>query len=179
MSDEYLEAMSDDFGKVIDSFTKDLSTIRTGRASPRLLESVQVAVASYGATMPLNQLATITAPDARLLVVNPWDKGTIHDVEKGIMAAGLPRRPPRDPTAAALTRSAPSRGGGAVNEAEPRQVGARVAIKAPRGDIDASLTRHSGRSTLRTTGVQREQQRCERDFGGHCRGLRRWCCFRV
>jgi ribosome recycling factor len=96
MSDEYIEAMKGDFRKVLDDLKKDLSSIRTGRATPQLLDSVQVHVQSYGATMPINQLATISAPDARLLVVNPWDKGTLHDIEKSIMSSGLGLNPSSD-----------------------------------------------------------------------------------
>ena len=96
MSDEYLDAMNEDFGKTVDAFQKELTSIRTGRASPQLIEGVAVNVATYGAVMPLNQLATISAPDARLLVVNPWDKGTISDIEKGIMSSGLGLNPSND-----------------------------------------------------------------------------------
>jgi ribosome recycling factor len=96
MSDEYLSAMRDDFKKVTDDFKRDLATIRTGRATPQLLDAVQVQVQSYGATMPLNQLASISAPDARLLVVNPWDKGTLADIEKAIQSSGLGFNPMSD-----------------------------------------------------------------------------------
>jgi len=96
MSDEYLSAMVDDFKKVLGAFDKDLSTVRTGRASPQLLDGVQVHVAAYGMAMPLNQLASVSAPDARLLQVNPWDKSTISEIEKGIMAAGLGLNPSND-----------------------------------------------------------------------------------
>lgn len=94
--DEYLDAMREDFDKVLESLKQQLATVRTGRASPQLLDQVQVQVQAYGATMPLNQLATITAPDARLLVVNPWDKGTIPDIERSIQAAGLGLNPSSD-----------------------------------------------------------------------------------
>lgn len=96
MSDEYLSAMNDDFEKVVASLKRELSSVRTGRASPQLIEAVQVQVQSYGTNMPLNQLASISCPDARLLVVNPWDKNTIGDIEKGIMAAGLGLNPSND-----------------------------------------------------------------------------------
>jgi ribosome recycling factor len=96
MSSEYLDAMSEDFEKVQASLVRELSSIRTGRASPQLLESLKVEVSAYGAAMPINQLATITAPDARMLVVNPWDKGTIPDIEKGIGSAGLGLNPSND-----------------------------------------------------------------------------------
>ncbi len=96
MSDEYLEGMPEDFSKVLGGFKRELVSVRTGRASPQMLENVQVHVAAYGAKMPLNQLASISAPDARMLVLNPWDKTTISDIEKGILSGGLGLNPQND-----------------------------------------------------------------------------------
>jgi ribosome recycling factor len=96
MTDEYLDAMNDDFKKAIAAFEKDLSSVRTGQASPQILDSVQVHVASYGSSMPIKQLAKISAPDARMLTVNPWDKGTIKDIEKAILSSGLGLNPSSD-----------------------------------------------------------------------------------
>ena len=96
MSDEYLSGMFDDYAKAESGFKQHLSTIRTGRASPQILENVQVQVASYGASMTIKELASISVGDARLLVVNPWDKGTIADIERGIQAAGLGLNPSND-----------------------------------------------------------------------------------
>ena len=94
--DEYLEAMSDDMVSTLEGYKASLAKIRTGRATPKLVDGVQVLVHSYGATMPLNQLATVQAPDARLLTITPWDKSTIADIEKGIIAAGLGLNPSND-----------------------------------------------------------------------------------
>lgn len=94
--DEYLEAMEDELKSAVDAMSRELQKVRTGRASPKLVEDLVVQVASYGASMPLNQLATVQAPDARLLVVTPWDKTTIADIEKGIIAAGLGLNPSSD-----------------------------------------------------------------------------------
>jgi ribosome recycling factor len=94
--EEYLESLKDDMQKTVETFLRELATIRTGRASPQLLDMVQVQVQSYGATMPINQLATITAPDPRLLVVNPWDKSTLSDIERAITASGLGLNPSSD-----------------------------------------------------------------------------------
>ncbi len=96
MIDEYTTAMGEDFDRAIEALKKNLSTIRTGRASPQLLDSVQVMVSSYGANMPLKQLANISAPDARMLVVNPWDKNTLKDIEKAILSSGLGLNPSSD-----------------------------------------------------------------------------------
>lgn len=96
MTEEYLAAMKEDFTSRVDALKKSLTTIRTGRASPQLLDNVQIMVAAYGSSMRLKELATIQAPDARLLVVNPWDKGTIKDIERGLLSSGLGLTPSSD-----------------------------------------------------------------------------------
>ena len=96
MTDEYLEAMADDFNGVVTHLKKELATIRTGRATPQLLENINVSVSSYGSSMPLNQLASITAPDARMLVVNAWDKTTLTDIERAIATANMGLNPSND-----------------------------------------------------------------------------------
>lgn len=96
MVDEYMDAMKDDMAKALSSLDNQLTTVRTGRASPALLDSVQVNVSSYGAVMPLKQLATISAPDARLLQIAPWDKSVISDIEKAIATANLGLNPNSD-----------------------------------------------------------------------------------
>lgn len=96
MTEPILQDMNGEFTKVQDWLKREMTSLRTGRASPALVENVNVAVSSYGASMPLNQLATITAPDARMLVVNPWDKGTLQDIERAIQASGLGLNPSND-----------------------------------------------------------------------------------
>jgi len=96
--EEYLESLKEDMQKATETFQRELATVRTGRASPQLLDMVQVQVQSYGATMPINQLATVTAPDPRLLVVNPWDKTTLGDIERAITASALGLNPSSDGT---------------------------------------------------------------------------------
>jgi ribosome recycling factor len=70
---------------------QELGGLRTGRASASLLEPVQVE--AYGSHMPLNQLATVSVPEARLLSVQVWDKSMVHAVEKAILAANLGLNP--------------------------------------------------------------------------------------
>ena len=94
--DEYIEAMEDDLKGAREALGRELLKVRTGRASPKLIDELSVMVASYGSAMPLNQLATVQAPDARLLVVTPWDKTTIGDIERAIIQAGLGLNPNSD-----------------------------------------------------------------------------------
>lgn len=75
----------------VDSLKSDLGGLRTGRANVTLLDPVQAEV--YGALMPLSQIATVSAPDPRMLSVQVWDKSNIGAVEKGIAKAGLGLNP--------------------------------------------------------------------------------------
>ena len=71
----------------VDALRHDLAGLRTGRASTALLDPVQVEV--YGANMPLNQVATVSTPEARMLSVQVWDRSMVHAVEKAISASNL------------------------------------------------------------------------------------------
>ena len=73
---------------------KEFSHIRAGKASPTLLDGIKVNY--YGSQTPLNRLASVSAPEARLLVVQPFDKSTMEDIEKAIMASGLGLNPNND-----------------------------------------------------------------------------------
>ncbi len=81
-------------GKAIDALHHHLNTVRTGRATPALVEDVRVDY--YGTTMPLNQLASISAPESRLVVIQPWDKGSMGPIEKSIIASDLGLMPSND-----------------------------------------------------------------------------------
>lgn len=94
--DEYIDEAESEMAAAVAHLDAELQKIRTGRATPKLLDPVSVEVQSYGASMPINQLATIQAADARLLVVTPWDKSTIQDIERGIVASGLGLNPSND-----------------------------------------------------------------------------------
>ncbi|MCY0898284.1 MAG: ribosome recycling factor [Firmicutes bacterium] len=73
--------------KAVEAFTRDIAGMRAGRAHPALLEKVSVDY--YGAVTPLQHLASITAPEPRVLVVQPFDKGTVSSIEKAILKADL------------------------------------------------------------------------------------------
>jgi ribosome recycling factor len=81
-------------GKAIDALQRDLGAIRTGRASPSLVERLPVDY--YGSSTPLNQLAGISVPEPRLLVIQPWDRGAMSAIEKAIMKSELGLNPSND-----------------------------------------------------------------------------------
>ena len=81
-------------GKAVDSVRREFSTVRTGKATTALLDLVRVD--AYGSDMPLNQVASVSAPEPRLLTVQPWDRGLLKAVEKAIQASDLGLTPSND-----------------------------------------------------------------------------------
>jgi len=87
-------------GKSIQVLKRDLATLRTGRATPTLLDGIDVE--AYGVSTPLNQLATISTPDARTLIIQPWDKSILGDIRKAILKSDLGLNPASDGTSLRL-----------------------------------------------------------------------------
>ena len=94
MLDDILKSAKEGMEQVIEALKKQLATIRTGRANPAMLDGVRVDY--YGAATPLNQLATVSAQDARMLVIKPFDKKALKDIERAIVEANLGFNPTND-----------------------------------------------------------------------------------
>ncbi len=92
--DDVYETAEDKMKKAVASLQRDLATLRAGRASPSLVEKLEVDY--YGTPTPLYQIAGISAPEPRLLVIQPWDKNAINDIEKAIMKSELGLNPNND-----------------------------------------------------------------------------------
>ncbi len=82
--------------KCVDFLKEELRGVRTGQASPGLVDHIRVEVASYGSTMPLRELAAISCPEPVTIVVKPFDPGTIKDIEKGLQTSDLGITPSSD-----------------------------------------------------------------------------------
>jgi ribosome recycling factor len=80
--------------KAVDDFRKDLATLRTGRANASLLDSIRVDY--HGTPMPVNQLGTVTVPDATMIVVSPWDPTAVPLIDKAIRTSDLGLNPTND-----------------------------------------------------------------------------------
>jgi len=94
MINEVIQETRDRMGKSELAFEKELSKVRTGRASGALLDGVKVDY--YGALTPLPQMATVSVPESRLITVKPWDVSVISQVEKAILKANLGLTPSND-----------------------------------------------------------------------------------
>jgi ribosome recycling factor len=80
--------------KSVDHLKEELGTIRAGKASPKLVERIQVSY--YGSMTPLNQIANISVPEPRCLIIQPWDASSIKEIEKAIMSSDLGINPSSD-----------------------------------------------------------------------------------
>ncbi len=80
--------------RTIEAFKRDLGQLRTGRATPALIEDLSVDY--YGSATPLKQIASISAPDARAILVQPWDKGALRDIERSLQRSEMGFNPSND-----------------------------------------------------------------------------------
>jgi len=94
MVSDTLRNIEEKMEKSVEGLKMELATIRTGHATPALIEHIKVEYA--GVPTPLNQIAGISAPEVRLLVIQPWDRGCIHDIEKAILKSDLGLNPTSD-----------------------------------------------------------------------------------
>ena len=94
MTQQLLQDAEQRMKKTHQVLERELAGIRTGRATPALIEDLRVDY--YGTPTPLKQIATVTAPEARLLVIQPWDRGVIPQIERAILQSGLGLSPAAD-----------------------------------------------------------------------------------
>jgi len=94
MYKELILKSEDQMRKSISFLKEDLSSIRAGKANPKLVDKIQVSY--YGTMTPLNQIANISVPEPRAIIIQPWDASTIKEIEKAILASDLGINPSND-----------------------------------------------------------------------------------
>lgn len=94
MLDELLTELNSRMQKAIDGLARELATIRAGRATPALLDNIMVDY--HGTSTPIYQLATISVPEANLIIIQPWDRTSLRDIEKAILTANIGLNPAND-----------------------------------------------------------------------------------
>ncbi|MDA3814969.1 MAG: ribosome-recycling factor, partial [Patescibacteria group bacterium] len=87
MIDENIKEMQSKFDQVIDKFNQELKNIRTGRATPSILDELKIDY--YGVATPISQTASVNATDAKTIVITPWDKDQLVNIEKSIRESDL------------------------------------------------------------------------------------------
>jgi len=91
---DVLNESEDKMKKTVEVLRKDLAAVRAGRANPAMLEKISVDY--YGTPTPVNQLANLSVPEPRILIIQPWDKSSIKDIEKAILKSDLGLTPSND-----------------------------------------------------------------------------------
>ena len=148
--------------KSVEALNRELGSIRTGRASPTLIEGLMVDY--YGAPTALNQLATISVPEARLLMVQPWDGEALKSVEKGILASDLGLVPNNDGSVIRINIPAltEERRKELVRLVGRKVEEGHVAIRNIRRDAIEQLRRMEKEGDLSQDGLRRAQDQLQR-----------------
>jgi len=94
MIEQILTEIDSKMKKAVDALTRDLASIRTGRASPALVEHIKADY--HGVLTPINQIASISIPEAKMILIQPWDRSSIRSIEKAILASDLSLNPTSD-----------------------------------------------------------------------------------
>jgi ribosome recycling factor len=125
--------------KTIEVLNQDLAAIRTGRASPTLLDKVQVE--AWGSAQPIQSVASISVPEPRLLVIQPWDKSMIGPIEKAIQKSDLGLNPNNDGSVIrlALPQLNEQRRNDLAKQVKKRAEESKVAVRNVRRDADSGL----------------------------------------
>jgi len=152
MIDDVFNGAQDRMTKAVDALRRELATIRTGRAHPGLVEHLRVDY--YGVPTPLNQLATISVPDPRLLTIQPWDRQAMGAIEKAILKSVLSLTPTNDGTIIRL--SIPQ-----LTEERRRELAKMVHKKVEEGRVEIRNIRREAHEELRR--LQREKLISEDD----------------
>lgn len=141
MSDELVFAAEEKMDKRIQSLGKEFAVVRAGRANPALLD--KIVVDYYGVPTPLNQLSNISAPEPRLLMIQPWDKSVIGAIEKAILKSDLGLTPNSDGNIIriAIPQLTEERRKDLVKMVKKMAEEARVAIRNIRRDANDDIKR--------------------------------------
>jgi len=161
MIDEVLSAANTKMDKSIEVLRKELATIRTGRATPALVDNIKVDY--YGTPTPLKQIATISAPEARLLVIQPWDSGTLPSIKKAILKSELGLNPTSDKNVIHLVipQLSEERRKELVKAVHKRAEDGRVALRNIRRDALEELRRLEREKEISQDEQKRAQERLQ------------------
>jgi len=152
MIEDVFNDAKDRMTNAVEALRRELATIRTGRAHPGLVEHLRVDY--YGVPTPLNQLATISVPDPRLLTIQPWDRQAMGAIEKAILKSDLSLTPTNDGTIIRL--SIPQ-----LTEERRRELAKVVHKKVEEGRVEVRNIRREAHEELRR--LQREKLISEDD----------------
>jgi ribosome recycling factor len=148
--------------KALDAIRREFNSVRTGKASPALLDTIRVD--AYGSKMPLNQVASVNSPEPRLLLVTPWDKNLMGDIEKAIRSSELGLNPANDGNVIRVPVPA-------LNEERRREMvkvlhrlaeEGRIAVRHARQEANRDIKRQQSDHELSEDDARREMDRIQK-----------------
>ena len=162
MLDAIYKETQDHMKRCVENLQKQLSSIRTGKASPALLEGIMVE--AYGTKMPLNQVATLAAPEPRLLTLQPFDASQIGNIEKAIQASNLGITPTNDGSMIRLPIPplTEDRRKDFVKIAKEKGEEAKVAVRGARRDANDKLKKAQSSGDITEDELHRGQQEVQK-----------------
>lgn len=162
MANSLLAEAGSNMQKSVEVIKGDLATLRAGRAAPALLDKIMVDY--YGTPTPLNQLATVSAPEPRLLVVQPWDKNAVVDVEKAILKSDLGITPANDGNIIrlAIPQLTEERRAELVKVVRKKAEEGRVSIRNIRRDVNDKLKGQEKNSEISEDDLRRLQDEVQK-----------------
>ena len=157
MAKEIVASAEENMKKTVDVVKKEFASLRAGRATPSLLD--KIAVKYYGTPTPLNQVANITVPEARLLVIQPWDKTVLPEIERAILKSDLGINPTSDGTVIrlAIPQLTRERRQELVKTLKKKAEDGRVAIRNVRRETNDSLKAKEKKGELSEDDLRRTQ----------------------
>ncbi len=161
MIKELLQETEARMNKAVDALEMDLKSVRTGRASPALVERVMVDY--YGTPTPLNQLAVISAPEPNLLVVRPYDPSSLGDIEKAILQADLGFNPNNDGRIIRIPipRLTEERRREMMKRVNRRMEEAKVALRNIRRDVLSEIREYESEGLISEDELTRGQEQLQ------------------
>src|SRR6476661_7737885 len=148
--------------KALEAMRREFGAVRTGKATSSLLDMVRVR--AYGSLMPLNQVATVSVPESRMLVVQPWDKGLMGDIERGIRDSNLGLNPANDGNIIRVPIPA-------LNEERRKELAkslhklaeeGRVAVRHSRQEANKEIKQQQSDSKISEDDSRREQDKIQK-----------------
>ena len=160
----YLDDAKDRMGKAIQHVNSELHKIRAGKASPAMLDGIIVPY--YGVNSPLNQVSSITSPDARTLFIKPWEKQLIPEIEKAIMAANIGLTPQNDGQQVIINipMLTEERRKQLVKQVHHECETGKIGIRAVRKETNESIKKITGASEDDIKNAEEEVQKLTDDF---------------
>tara|TARA_B100000029_G_scaffold416160_1_gene420303 strand:+ start:2309 stop:2893 length:585 start_codon:yes stop_codon:yes gene_type:complete len=138
--EDVLAEVSTKMDRAVEAFKRDLQQLRTGRATPALVENVEVDY--YGTMTPLKQIASISVPDARAIMIQPWDTGSLRDIEKSLQSSDMGFNPSND--GATITVPIPQ-----LTNDRRQELVKLLKRKVEDGKVSVRNARRDGQDTLR------------------------------